>query len=84
MKKEIIELENVFEKIDFCGRYSEILLIMHINLLRKTLEQLISYEEFKVYIENKGGFVSAHWDGSSETENKIKKETKLQFDVFQL
>lgn len=35
-----------------------------------------SYEEFKEVIENKGGFVLAHWDGTSETELKIKEETK--------
>ena len=35
-----------------------------------------SYEEFKDIIENKGGFVYAHWDGKAETEEKIKKETK--------
>ncbi|MDG2504559.1 MAG: proline--tRNA ligase, partial [Crocinitomicaceae bacterium] len=33
------------------------------------------YESFKKLI-NKGGFVSAHWDGTSETENKIKEETQ--------
>jgi len=31
---------------------------------------------FKDAIENKGGFVSAHWDGTTETELKIKEETK--------
>ena len=35
-----------------------------------------SFEEFKEVIENKGGFVSAHWDGTIETENKIKELTK--------
>lgn len=35
-----------------------------------------SYEEFKKIIEGKGGFVSAHWDGTAETEAKIKEETK--------
>ncbi|MCH7403072.1 proline--tRNA ligase [Belliella kenyensis] len=35
-----------------------------------------SWEEFQDVIENKGGFVSAHWDGSSETEDKIKELTK--------
>ena len=35
-----------------------------------------SYEEFKDIIENKGGFVLAHWDGTVETEQKIKNETK--------
>ncbi len=35
-----------------------------------------SYEEFKTLLEEKGGFFSAHWDGTNETEEKIKKETK--------
>jgi prolyl-tRNA synthetase len=35
-----------------------------------------SWEEFKDVLANKGGFVSAHWDGSSETEDSIKEETK--------
>ncbi|MCO4294793.1 proline--tRNA ligase [Solitalea sp. MAHUQ-68] len=35
-----------------------------------------TYEEFKQVLANKGGFVSAHWDGSPETEQKIKDETK--------
>ena len=34
-----------------------------------------SWEEFKVRVE-KGGFVKAHWDGTPETEQKIKEETK--------
>jgi len=34
------------------------------------------YSAFKKVIEDKGGFVSAHWDGTSETEEAIKKETK--------
>ena len=35
-----------------------------------------SYEEFKKVLSEKGGFISAHWDGTSETESKIKEETK--------
>lgn len=35
-----------------------------------------SYEEFKEVLENKGGFISAHWDGTVETEKQIKEETK--------
>ncbi|MBR5087602.1 MAG: proline--tRNA ligase [Muribaculaceae bacterium] len=34
-----------------------------------------TYEEFKAQIE-KGGFVLAHWDGTPETEDRIKEETK--------
>ncbi|WP_143960098.1 proline--tRNA ligase [Litoribacter populi] len=35
-----------------------------------------TWEEFQDVLENKGGFVSAHWDGTSETEEKIKELTK--------
>ena len=35
-----------------------------------------SYEDFKMILDSKGGFISAHWDGTTETEMKIKQETK--------
>ena len=35
-----------------------------------------SYAEFKELLETKGGFLSAHWDGTPESELKIKEETK--------
>ncbi len=35
-----------------------------------------SYEAFKEVLEGKGGFILAHWDGTAETEDAIKKETK--------
>ncbi|MBN2485532.1 MAG: proline--tRNA ligase [Bacteroidales bacterium] len=35
-----------------------------------------SWDEFKEILANKGGFVLAHWDGTTETELKIKEETK--------
>lgn len=35
-----------------------------------------SYEEFKKVLEEKGGFISAHWDGTAEEEEQIKNETK--------
>ena len=52
------------------------------NLLKKSKKFLNdntkianNYSEFKSMIED-GGFVLAHWDGTVETEQKIKKETK--------
>jgi len=35
-----------------------------------------TWEEFLDVLKNKGGFISAHWDGTPETEEKIKAETK--------
>ena len=77
MKKEIIELENIFEKIDFL--LEDIQSNIFNNAQKFTKENIRTantYDEFKSIIKNKGGFVSAHWDGSSQTEEKIKKETK--------
>jgi prolyl-tRNA synthetase len=41
----------------------------------ESTRQVDSYEDFKNEIE-KGGFIYAHWDGTAETEEKIKEETK--------
>lgn len=41
----------------------------------QTTKTVDTYEEFKVAIEE-GGFILAHWDGTPETEEKIKAETK--------
>ncbi|GHE23231.1 proline--tRNA ligase [Sphingobacterium griseoflavum] len=35
-----------------------------------------SYEAFKEVLENKGGFIACHWDGTAETEKRVKEETK--------
>ncbi|WP_350294060.1 proline--tRNA ligase [uncultured Croceitalea sp.] len=40
------------------------------------ITEVESYDEFKKVLEEKGGFVSAHWDGTIATEDKIKEETK--------
>ncbi|WP_456378144.1 proline--tRNA ligase [Lutibacter sp.] len=53
------------------------------NLFNKALDyreshitEVNSFEEFKDVLENKRGFVSAHWDGTNATEDKIKELTK--------
>ena len=38
--------------------------------------EIETYDEFKKVLEEKGGFLIAHWDGTTETELKIKEETK--------
>ncbi|MGB1021084.1 MAG: proline--tRNA ligase [Flavobacteriaceae bacterium] len=42
----------------------------------KHITPVDDYHTFKTLLEEKGGFLSAHWDGTAETEEKIKKETK--------
>jgi prolyl-tRNA synthetase len=43
-----------------------------------------SWDEFCDVIENKAGFISAHWDGTEETEQRIKEETKATIRVIPL
>lgn len=40
------------------------------------ITEVNSYEEFKKVLEGEGGFISAHWDGTTETEKRVKEETK--------
>jgi prolyl-tRNA synthetase len=40
------------------------------------ITEVDNFEDFKEVLKLKGGFVSAHWDGTSETELKIKEKTK--------
>jgi prolyl-tRNA synthetase len=53
------------------------------DLFQKALEyrnthitEVNDFEAFKNVLETKGGFVSAHWDGTAATEEKIKELTK--------
>ena len=57
--------------------------IIQENIYKKALDfrnshitEVNSYEEFKEVLENKGGFISCHWDGTVETEKRVKDETK--------
>ena len=40
------------------------------------ITEVNSFEEFKEVLENKGGFIAAHWDGTAATEEAIKQATK--------
>jgi prolyl-tRNA synthetase len=40
------------------------------------ITEVSTYDEFKHVLESKGGFILAHWDGTPETEQKVKEETK--------
>jgi prolyl-tRNA synthetase len=76
LEKSSVAYEGVAQYI------KELLNDIQSNIFQKALDyrasvtrEVNSYEEFKVEIE-KGGFISAHWDGTPETEELIKQETK--------
>ena len=77
LTKEIVETTAVVARVE--GLLEEIqdnLFTKAINYRTAHTTQVSSYDEFKKVLNEKGGFISAHWDGTSETEEKIKKETK--------
>lgn len=47
-----------------------------LNFRDSHITEVNSWDEFKDVLENKTGFISAHWDGTPETEDKIKDLTK--------
>ena len=47
-----------------------------LNFRDENITEVDNFEDFKNILEAKGGFISAHWDGTDETENKIKELTK--------
>ena len=47
-----------------------------LNYRDSHITEVNNFEEFESVLENKGGFLSAHWDGTAATEEKIKNLTK--------
>ena len=77
LTKEIINQEGIAEKIEGLLREIQQNLFTKAETYRNEhITEVNSFDEFKDVIENKGGFVSAHWDGTAETEEKIKDLTK--------
>jgi prolyl-tRNA synthetase len=77
LTKEVVAQEGIVTYI------SELLETIQNDLFNKALNyrdthitEVQNFEEFKDVLENKAGFVSAHWDGTAETEEKIKELTK--------
>ena len=76
LEKETVALEGIVERIE--GELEDIqqaLFDRALKLREEHTYKVDSYDEFKEKIEN-GGFFLAHWDGTVETEEKIKEETK--------
>lgn len=77
LQKEVVSMENIDSHIE------SLLTDIQSNIYKKAFDfraqntyKVDSYDEFKEMIEKRGGFILAHWDGTTETEAKIKEETK--------
>lgn len=77
LTKETVSQDALGEKVkQLLGEIQKNLYERALVFREKNTCKADNYHEFKNIIENKGGFVLAHWDGTAETEEKIKEETK--------
>jgi prolyl-tRNA synthetase len=81
-RRDTLTKETVINS-DIVTYLQDMLETIQSDLFNKALEyrdthitEVNSFDEFKDVLDNKGGFVAAHWDGTSETEEKIKELTK--------
>jgi prolyl-tRNA synthetase len=77
LTKEVVAIDNIEEYV------ASLLDDIQKNIYQKAFDyratkitEVDSWDEFKELLVSKGGFLSAHWDGTPETEQKIKEETK--------
>jgi prolyl-tRNA synthetase len=77
LTKEVIAKDDTVNYIgDLLEQIQKDLFDKALNYRNSHITEVNNFEEFKEVLENKGGFVSAHWDGTEETEEKIKDLTK--------
>lgn len=77
LSKEIVAESSVINHIEnLLNDIQENLFTKAINHRKEHTTEVNSFEEFKEVLETKGGFLLAHWDGTPETEEKIKDLTK--------
>ena len=77
LAKETVSQEGIVDRIE------KLLVDIQDGIYNKALKfreemttRVDTYDEFKRVLDEKGGFILAHWDGTPETEEQIKAETK--------
>jgi len=77
LTKEVVPLDGLVDKVEgLMTTIQEALFNKALDYRDNHITEVDSFEEFKKVLEEKGGFISAHWDGTTETEDKIKEITK--------
>ena len=77
LTKEIVSKDGIEIYIkNLLSQIQEEMFARALNYRDTHITEVNDFEEFKSILDGKGGFVSAHWDGTAETEEKIKDLTK--------
>ncbi|MCY1489502.1 Proline--tRNA ligase [compost metagenome] len=77
LSKEVVLKDGIVNYVsDLLEKIQEDLFNKALDYRNTHITEVNSFDEFKDVLENKGGFVAAHWDGTPDTEEKIKDLTK--------
>ncbi len=76
-EKEILQQNDIATKIEhLLENIQNNIYQKALNYRENKIQKVDNWEEFKTVLNTKGGFIFAHWDGTPETEEKIKQETQ--------
>jgi prolyl-tRNA synthetase len=77
LTKEVVNVDGIDQYIeDLLENIQKSIYNKALDFRTEKTTVVDTWDEFKEVLKNKGGFISAHWDGTSETELQIKDETK--------
>ncbi len=77
LTKEVVSKDGIMTYIgDLLEQIQKDLFKKALDYRNSHITEVNSFEEFKTVLNGEGGFVSAHWDGTAATEEKIKEMTK--------
>ncbi len=77
LEKQVVRQNEATDKIiKLLDEIQENIYNKAVSFRDNLITEVDNFNDFKEILDNKGGFISAHWDGSVETEEKIKTETK--------
>ena len=85
LSKELVNIENIVDHIqNLLPEIQSSIYNKSLSFRDKNTHIVDTWDEFKDIINNRAGFIMAHWDGTAETENRIKEETKATIRVIPL
>jgi len=77
LTKEVVEMSKLVNTVDsLLKTIQDELFSKALNYRDTHITEVDDFETFKTVLDTKTGFISAHWDGTAETEQKIKELTK--------
>jgi len=77
LEKSVVSIEGIEARIESLLEEIQEQIFRKAEAFRDShIIEADTYEQFREAIENQGGFVAAHWDGTPETEERIKEQTK--------